>query len=57
MRYRVIRTYSNSYEELQKLFEEGWQYKSCHQSECREWLYRDTYKIVNCLEYILYKKD
>lgn len=57
MKYKVIRTNVNTCEELQKLFEEGWQYKSCHQCECKEWVSRDTYKLVNCLEYVLYKKD
>lgn len=58
MKYKVIRTNADNCNELQELFNDGWQYKCCHQSEYRRWnSNRFNYELFNCLEYILYKKD
>jgi hypothetical protein len=52
MQFKVIRTYPNYYtatiDYLQEAFNEGWQYKCCHEIKQKN--------DETILEYILYKK-
>lgn len=53
MKYKVVRTYLNNWGsyDLQKAFDEGWQYKSAHV------LVKEGTTSAAVIEYILYKKE